>query len=109
MTRSWPSDSGVSPDGKRNRFDENFQVLRAALTGKPVQFQGRHNDIPGIALNVTPLQRPPSISRFSVGRPPITRGDRATTSSRCLLVPVSVRRNQGTRVRKLPPVAASTW
>lgn len=46
----------VSPEEKRERFDENLQVVLRALTGEPVQFQGRYNDIPGVALNVKPLQ-----------------------------------------------------
>ena len=46
----------VSPDEKRQRFDENFAVLLAALTGDPVRFAGRYNDVPGVALNVTPIQ-----------------------------------------------------
>jgi alkanesulfonate monooxygenase SsuD/methylene tetrahydromethanopterin reductase-like flavin-dependent oxidoreductase (luciferase family) len=48
----------VSPAEKRERFDENFQVLLAALTGEPVTFSGRYNEIPGVALNVKPLQHP---------------------------------------------------
>ena len=31
-------------------------LLLAALTGEPVRFTGRYNDIPGVALNVTPVQ-----------------------------------------------------
>jgi alkanesulfonate monooxygenase SsuD/methylene tetrahydromethanopterin reductase-like flavin-dependent oxidoreductase (luciferase family) len=46
----------VSPEEKRERFDENFQVMLTALTGDPVRFQGRYNDIPGVALNVAPIQ-----------------------------------------------------
>jgi alkanesulfonate monooxygenase SsuD/methylene tetrahydromethanopterin reductase-like flavin-dependent oxidoreductase (luciferase family) len=46
----------IAPEEKRERFDENFKVLLAALTGEPVRFQGRYNDIPGVTLNVKPLQ-----------------------------------------------------
>ncbi len=48
----------VSPDEKRDRFDENLQVLLAALSGEAVHFKGRYNDIPGVALNVRPVQQP---------------------------------------------------
>jgi alkanesulfonate monooxygenase SsuD/methylene tetrahydromethanopterin reductase-like flavin-dependent oxidoreductase (luciferase family) len=47
----------ISPEEKRERFDENLQVLLRALTGEPVTFQGKYNDIPGVALNVQPLQK----------------------------------------------------
>lgn len=47
----------ISPEEKRERFDENLQVLTRALTGEPVTFQGKYNDIPGVALNVQPLQQ----------------------------------------------------
>jgi len=46
----------VAPEEKRERFDENLQVLLRALTGEPVTFQGKFNDLPGVALNVQPLQ-----------------------------------------------------
>ena len=46
----------VSPEEKRERFDENLQVLLKALTGEPVTFQGKYNDLPGVALNVQPVQ-----------------------------------------------------
>ncbi len=47
----------ISPEEKRERFDENLQVLLRALSGEPVHFQGKYNDVPGVALNVQPLQR----------------------------------------------------
>ncbi|MFD2756445.1 LLM class flavin-dependent oxidoreductase [Comamonas terrae] len=47
----------VSPEEKRERFDENLQVVVQALTGEPVHFQGKYNDLPGVALNVQPLQK----------------------------------------------------
>jgi len=46
----------IPPEEKRERFDENLQVLLRALTGEPVIFQGKYNDLPGVALNVQPLQ-----------------------------------------------------
>ena len=46
----------VSPEEKRGRFDENLQVLLRALTGEPVTFHGKYNDLPGVALNVQPPQ-----------------------------------------------------
>lgn len=46
----------ITPDEKRARFDENLQVVLQALTGQPVHFQGAYNHIPGVALNVQPLQ-----------------------------------------------------
>jgi len=46
----------IAPEEKRERFDENLQVLLRALTGEPVHFQGKYNDLPGVALNVQPLQ-----------------------------------------------------
>jgi len=49
---------GVSPEEKRDRFDEALQVLRLALSGGRVDFRGRFHDIAGVALNVEPVQRP---------------------------------------------------
>jgi alkanesulfonate monooxygenase SsuD/methylene tetrahydromethanopterin reductase-like flavin-dependent oxidoreductase (luciferase family) len=46
----------ISPEEKRERFDENLQVLQAALSGQPVHFQGKYNDVPGVMLNVQPVQ-----------------------------------------------------
>ncbi|MCW5605525.1 MAG: LLM class flavin-dependent oxidoreductase, partial [Burkholderiales bacterium] len=48
----------ASLEDKRERFDENFAVLREALSGNKVTFQGKYNDIPGVALNVGPVQHP---------------------------------------------------
>lgn len=48
----------VTPEEKRERFDENLQVFLAALRGERVTFQGKYNDLPGVEINVRPVQRP---------------------------------------------------
>jgi len=48
----------IAPEEKRERFDENLQVLLRALTGEAVSFQGKYNDLPGVAVNVQPVQAP---------------------------------------------------
>ena len=49
---------GVLPQEKRDRFDEALEVLRLALSGEPVDFDGRYHKIDGVVLNVAPVQRP---------------------------------------------------
>ena len=49
---------GVSPEEKRDRFDEALEVLRLALSGGPVDFDGRYHKVDGVTLNVAPVQRP---------------------------------------------------
>lgn len=49
---------GLDAADKRERFDENLAVLRLALTGKPVHFQGKFHRLNGVAINVAPIQQP---------------------------------------------------
>ena len=48
----------VLPQEKRDRFDEALEVLRMALTGGRVDFDGRYHKVEGVSLNVAPVQRP---------------------------------------------------
>lgn len=49
---------GFKVDGrfKREVFDENLALVERLLRGERVNFQGKYNDIPGVQLNVRPLQ-----------------------------------------------------
>lgn len=53
---------GVSPEDKRERFDEALEVLLAAWRGERFSYQGRFHRVTDVQLNVRPLQQP---------RPPI--------------------------------------
>jgi alkanesulfonate monooxygenase SsuD/methylene tetrahydromethanopterin reductase-like flavin-dependent oxidoreductase (luciferase family) len=47
----------VDPAEKRDRFDENLDVVRRLLAGERVSSKGRFQTIDAVALNVSPLQR----------------------------------------------------
>jgi len=47
----------IDPAEKRDRFDENLDVVRRLLAGERVTSQGRFHAIDAVALNVLPLQR----------------------------------------------------
>ena len=49
---------GVPAQEKRGRFDEALAVLRLALAGGPVAFDGHYHKVEGVRLNVAPVQRP---------------------------------------------------
>lgn len=49
---------GIDPETKRDRFDEALEVVLRAWRGERVTFEGRYQRVPGVALNVLPLQRP---------------------------------------------------
>src|SRR5437879_2910092 len=53
---------GVSPEDKRERFDEALDIVLEAWKGERFSYDGRYHTIRAVALNVRPLQRP---------RPPI--------------------------------------
>ena len=48
----------VDPTEKRERFDENLELLRRLLSGERVNFQGKYNTIDDVQLNVLPIQKP---------------------------------------------------
>jgi len=49
---------GVHPSEKRERFDENLEIMQRALSGERIRFQGKWRTVEDVALNVLPLQRP---------------------------------------------------
>lgn len=49
---------GIPPAEKRERFDEALEVLKKALSGERFSFAGKFHRIDGVALNVTPVQKP---------------------------------------------------
>ena len=48
----------VDPAEKRERFDESLEVLRRALSGERVTFEGRYIQAKNVAINVRPIQQP---------------------------------------------------
>ncbi len=49
---------GVEAAEKRERFEENLDILRRLLAGERVSIEGRWNRLRDVRLNVEPLQRP---------------------------------------------------
>ena len=47
---------GIDPAEKRERFDENLNVVRRLLAGERVTSKGRFRTIDAVAINVRPLQ-----------------------------------------------------
>lgn len=48
----------IDPIEKRERFDENLAILKRALSGERISFQGRFNTLDAVQINVQPVQRP---------------------------------------------------
>ncbi len=49
---------GVSGAEKRERFDEALTLLRRALHGERITFDGKYHALDDVAINVQPIQRP---------------------------------------------------
>jgi alkanesulfonate monooxygenase SsuD/methylene tetrahydromethanopterin reductase-like flavin-dependent oxidoreductase (luciferase family) len=51
---------GYHIDGaeKRERFDENLAIVKRALAGERITFNGKFNTLDAVQINVLPLQRP---------------------------------------------------
>lgn len=49
---------GIHPSEKRQRFDENLEIMQRALAGERVRYEGKWRTVEDVALNVLPLQRP---------------------------------------------------
>ena len=49
---------GISPEEKRQRYDETLMLVRRLLAGERVTYEGKYHRLDGIALNVQPIQRP---------------------------------------------------
>ena len=49
---------GIEAQEKRERFDEALLILRRALQGERVTFEGKYHQINGVGLNVLPIQKP---------------------------------------------------
>ena len=48
----------IDPTDKRERFDENLAILKRALTGERITFQGKFNTLDAVQINVLPVQQP---------------------------------------------------
>ncbi|WP_024537085.1 LLM class flavin-dependent oxidoreductase [Comamonas badia] len=67
---------GIALEEKRDRFDENLEIVTRLLAGERLTYHGKHNHIDAVQLNVLPLQKPPMIAvailrreaAFHVGR-----------------------------------------
>ncbi len=49
---------GVSPDEKRERFDEGLDILLKAWTGERFSYRGKYHTVEDVKLNVVPVQKP---------------------------------------------------
>jgi alkanesulfonate monooxygenase SsuD/methylene tetrahydromethanopterin reductase-like flavin-dependent oxidoreductase (luciferase family) len=47
----------IDPEEKRGRFDEHLHILKQALEGKRVSYQGRFTSVDNVQLNVSPMQK----------------------------------------------------
>lgn len=47
---------GIDPAEKRERFDENLMILKRALAGERITYQGRFHTYDAVQLNVRPVQ-----------------------------------------------------
>jgi alkanesulfonate monooxygenase SsuD/methylene tetrahydromethanopterin reductase-like flavin-dependent oxidoreductase (luciferase family) len=53
------SDFGYDPDQSRELYDENVELLLAAWTGEPAQFEAKHRpSLRGVTVHPRPMQRP---------------------------------------------------
>jgi alkanesulfonate monooxygenase SsuD/methylene tetrahydromethanopterin reductase-like flavin-dependent oxidoreductase (luciferase family) len=59
---------GQNRDESRNRFEESWEIIKQAWSGKPVTYQGKYYQIDGVKLNVLPVQKPLPRYWFSVMR-----------------------------------------
>lgn len=49
----------ISPEEKRERFDENLLILRKALSGEKINYQGKFHSFSDVKLNVADSPAPP--------------------------------------------------
>ena len=49
---------GISPEDKRQRFDETLMLVRRLLAGERVNHEGKYHRLDGVALNVRAIQQP---------------------------------------------------
>jgi alkanesulfonate monooxygenase SsuD/methylene tetrahydromethanopterin reductase-like flavin-dependent oxidoreductase (luciferase family) len=49
---------GINGAEKRERFDENLEIVTRLLQGERLNYEGKFNQINNVQLNVRPLQRP---------------------------------------------------
>ena len=49
---------GIDAAKKRDIFNDHLDIVRGLLQGERVEFHGRHVDVPGVQINVLPVQRP---------------------------------------------------
>ncbi len=49
---------GISPEERRQRFEEALEVMVRAWQGEPFSFQGTYNRVENVRIAVTPLQKP---------------------------------------------------
>lgn len=47
----------IDPAEKRERFDENLAILKRALSGERITFQGKFNTLDAVQINVLPVQQ----------------------------------------------------
>ncbi len=49
---------GVERRGRGDRLEEGMALLRAAWSGEPIRFAGRHHSVSDVSVSPRPLQRP---------------------------------------------------
>ncbi|NYT53686.1 LLM class flavin-dependent oxidoreductase [Eoetvoesia caeni] len=49
---------GINGAEKRERFDENLEIVTRLLQGERLSYQGKFNQVNGVQLNVLPIQQP---------------------------------------------------
>lgn len=47
----------IQPDEKRERFDENLSILKQALKGQKINYNGKYNTLSNVGINVLPIQK----------------------------------------------------
>lgn len=60
---------GIDGAEKRDRFDENLEIVRRLLAGERVTHDGRFAKVAGVALNVLPIQKPTPPVYVAILRP----------------------------------------
>lgn len=65
---------------RRRRFEEGIEVVRRAFSGEPVNFEGRHVQVPDVEVTPKPYQRDIPIWVAAVGPDPIRRAARMGAS-----------------------------
>ncbi len=53
---------GIALEEKRERFDENLEIVTRLLAGERLTYAGKHTRVDAVQLNVLPLQQPPMIA-----------------------------------------------